>query len=156
MSPYNFIDPSVKLGSNTKVWHFAVILADVEIGSNCSIGSHAEIGRGSRIGSNTRISYGVFLPSRSLISHDVFIGPGVIFTDDKYPLAGNANYNAEPPTIGHGASIGAGAVILPGIHIGPQALIGAGAIVTHDVPPGTHVRGEPAREKARFQPLVHT
>ncbi|MDH7568018.1 MAG: acyltransferase [Armatimonadota bacterium] len=41
--------------------------------------------------------------------------------------------------------IGAKAVILPGVSIGPRAIVGAGAIVTRDVPPDTVVAGNPAR-----------
>ena len=47
--------------------------------------------------------------------------------------------------IKHGASIGAGAVILPGISIGENAMIGAGAVVTKDVPPNAVVYGNPAK-----------
>lgn len=41
--------------------------------------------------------------------------------------------------------IGVGAIILPRVVIGPDALVGAGAVVTKDVPPGTVVAGNPAR-----------
>ena len=44
-----------------------------------------------------------------------------------------------------GASIGAGAVILPDVTIGRWALVGAGAVVTKDVPPHGLVVGNPAR-----------
>lgn len=42
--------------------------------------------------------------------------------------------------------IGANAIILPNVKIGPNAIIGAGAIVTKDVLPGTIVGGVPARK----------
>ena len=48
-------------------------------------------------------------------------------------------------TVKEGASIGAGAVILPGVTIGRRAMVGAGAIVTHDVPDDGVVYGIPAR-----------
>ena len=44
-----------------------------------------------------------------------------------------------------GASIGANAVILPGITIGRFALVGAGSVVTKTVPPNALVAGNPAR-----------
>lgn len=140
----NFIDPSAVLGQRTKVWHFAVVLQECVIGDDVSIGSLAEIGRGTVIGNRTRIGHGVFLPPNSVIGEDVFIGPCVVFTDDKYPRANNADYDAQPPLIEDGASVGAGAVILPGVRIGAGAMVGAGAIVTRDVPPRGNVRGEPA------------
>ena len=43
-----------------------------------------------------------------------------------------------------GASIGAGAVILPGVTIGRGAIIGAGATVVSDVPAGVTVVGTKA------------
>lgn len=41
--------------------------------------------------------------------------------------------------------IGARAVILPGVEIGPRSIVGANAVVTRSVPPGTVVAGNPAR-----------
>lgn len=145
MSVVNFIDSTATLGAGTRVWHFAVVLADVSIGAHCSVGSGSEIGRGSTVGDYTRIGQGVFLPPSSTVGKGVFIGPHVVACDDKWPKVGNSEYNAEPPIIEDGASVGAGAVLLPGVRIGAGALVGAGAVVTRDVPPGTVLRGEPAR-----------
>ena len=147
LSDMNPIDPTARIGAGTRVWHFAVVLAEAVIGRDCNIGSHAEIGRGCGIGDRTRISSGVFLPPNSRIGADVFIGPGAIFTDDKFPRAGNKDYKAQPPVVEDGASIGAGAVILPGVVIRANSLIGAGAVVTREVAPHSVVRGEPARMK---------
>jgi UDP-2-acetamido-3-amino-2,3-dideoxy-glucuronate N-acetyltransferase len=47
--------------------------------------------------------------------------------------------------VGYGASIGAGAIILPGLRIGAWALVGAGSVVTRDVPDHAIVVGNPAR-----------
>jgi UDP-2-acetamido-3-amino-2,3-dideoxy-glucuronate N-acetyltransferase len=141
----NFIDPSVKQGKGVVVWHFAVVLANCVLGDGVSIGSGAEIGRGTVIGDHSRISAHVFLPSNTKIGCYCFIGPGVVCTDDKRPRALNKIYLARPPQIEDGASIGAGAVILPGIRIGKNAMVGAGAIVTHDVPDDAVIRSEPAR-----------
>lgn len=148
MKPVNFIDSTAVIGTNVTIWHFAVILADVCIESNCSIGSHVEIGRGSLISHGTRIGKGTFLPTNSVVGENVFIGPNVTFCDDKYPKANNPFYKALPPIIGNGASIGAGSVILPGIQIGEHAVIGAGSIITHNVLANSTVYGTPALERA--------
>jgi UDP-2-acetamido-3-amino-2,3-dideoxy-glucuronate N-acetyltransferase len=145
--PVNFIDPSAEVDASAKIWHFAVVLAEAWIKEGVVIGSRTEIGARSIIGKNSRIGSGTFLPPGSVIGEGVFIGPNVTFTDDKYPVAGNANYTAQPPIVGSGASIGAGAVILPGVVIMHNARIGAGAIVTHSVAAGALVRSEPARER---------
>ncbi len=141
----HFIADSAQIGYGTTVWHFAVVLADVVVGSNCSIGSGAEIGRGTVIGDGTRVGAHVFLPPNSIVGDEVFIGPGTVFTDDRYPRVGNSDYAAEPPSIKSKAAIGAGAVVLPGVKIGSSAMIGAGAIVTKDVEDGGCVKCEPAR-----------
>jgi acetyltransferase-like isoleucine patch superfamily enzyme len=144
----NFIDDTAQIGKLTKIWHFAVILANVVIGECCNIGSHVEIGHGCKIGNRVRISHGVFLPPNSVVEDDVFLAPGVLASDDRYPRANNPDYHAQPPHFERGCSVGIGSVILPGVRIGAGSLVGAGSIVTKDVPPQGHVRGEPAREKA--------
>src|SRR5262249_22639234 len=51
----------------------------------------------------------------------------------------------QATTIARGATLGAGAVVLPGLRVGEFALVGAGAVVTRDVPPHQLVVGNPAR-----------
>lgn len=47
--------------------------------------------------------------------------------------------------IGRNVWIGGGAIILPGVSIGDDALIGAGSVVTRDIPAGAVAFGNPAR-----------
>lgn len=140
-----FIDPSAIIGEGTVAWWYSRILAKCVIGADCSIGGGTEIGRGTVIGDRSRIGANVFLPPNSVIGSDVFVGPGVVCTDDKLPVAGNAEYTAQPPTIGDGVSIGAGVILLPGVVIGAHARIAAGSVVTKDVPEHGQVLGFPAR-----------
>jgi acetyltransferase-like isoleucine patch superfamily enzyme len=51
----------------------------------------------------------------------------------------------SPVRIGYGSDIGMNASILPGVHVGAQAIVGAGAVVTRDVPEYSIVAGVPAR-----------
>ncbi|MBI5151186.1 MAG: N-acetyltransferase [Candidatus Pacebacteria bacterium] len=123
----------------TKIGAFVEIQSMVKIGSKCKISSHT------------------FICSGVQIEDEVFIGHGVMFTNDKYPHACNANgslksgndYVMEHTFVRKGASIGSGAVILPGIEIGEGATIGAGAVVTKNVRAHTTVIGNPAKDLKR-------
>ncbi len=55
------------------------------------------------------------------------------------------DWTVIPTRVCRGASIGSGAVILPGVTIGAGALVGAGAVVVEDVPEKAVVVGNPAR-----------
>jgi acetyltransferase-like isoleucine patch superfamily enzyme len=75
------------------------------------------------------------------IGDRVFIGPNVTLCNDAWPWADKAGYEPElfdgtqwAVIVESGASIGAGAVVLPGVRIGANAMIGAGAVVFHSVP----------------------
>lgn len=139
------VHPTVKIGLNSFVWSFAVICEGVEIGNNCVVGSGVFIGRDCKIGDNVRIQDKAFLVDRMIIQDNVFIGPCVVMTNDKYPVVNNLNYDALPPILENGCSLGANCTILPGVRIGRNAMIGAGAVVTKDVLPWEVVIGSPAK-----------
>ncbi len=132
------------LGASVVVWAFTTICGETHIHDHSVIGSNCFIGRDCRIGFGVHIQHGCFIPNGTVIEDCVFIGPNVTLTDDRYPRAGNVAYEPEAPALREGCSIGAGAVILPGVTIGRGAMIGAGAVVTRDVPDNDTVRGEPA------------
>jgi acetyltransferase-like isoleucine patch superfamily enzyme len=50
--------------------------------------------------------------------------------------------------------VGWGAIIMPGVTIGPNAIVGAGAVVTSDVEPGSIVGGSPAKPIGRVEEFV--
>ncbi len=50
--------------------------------------------------------------------------------------------------------VGHGAIILPGVTIGPNAIVGAGAVVTKDVPPDSVVGGVPAKRVGSLSETV--
>ncbi len=140
------------IGPNTRIGHGALIREGNVIGSECSIGSGVHIEPGNRIGSRTRIHSGCFLTS-STVGDDVFLGPHAVFTDDPHPACPRYLDCVGGATIEDGASIGAGAVLLPGIVIGSRALVGAGSVVTRAVAAGDVVVGNPARRVGRREEL---
>ena len=136
---------SKTIGARTKVWQYSVVLAGARLGSDCNINSHCFIENDVIVGDRVTVKCGVQLWDGLRIEDDVFIGPNVTFTNDKYPRSKAFPAEFAQTRVCRGASIGANATILCGIHIGEGAMIGAGSVVTHDVPAGDLWFGNPAR-----------
>lgn len=134
----SLLEDEVRLGHNV------LIREQVKIGSNSMIGTGVTIDGDSVIGSKVSIQTNVYIPWRTRIEDNVFLGPHCILTNDKYTM--RTPYELQGPIIRKGASIGAGAVILPSIEVGAESVVGAGAVVTKDVTPKTIVFGVPAKE----------
>ncbi len=133
------------IGENSRIWQFVVVLPGAKIGADCNICSHCLIENDVVIGDRVTIKSGVQLWDGLCIDDDVFVGPNATFTNDKFPRSKVYPEKRPVTTIGRGASIGGGAVILPGITIGEYAMVGAGAVVTQDVPVNAIVKGVPAK-----------
>ncbi|KQM77595.1 maltose acetyltransferase [Sphingomonas sp. Leaf22] len=77
------------------------------------------------------------------------IGPGVQILTADHPrdpaVRAQMLEYGQPIVIGANVWIGGGALLLPGITVGDDAIIGAGSVVTRDVPAGATVAGNPAR-----------
>lgn len=140
------IGHGVTFGEDVTVWQGATICDGAVIGDGVVIGSNAWIGKGCTIGNYTRIQHGVFLPNNTVVGRSVFLGPNATACDDKYPKAGRL-YQAYPPILEDDCSIGAAAVLLPGVRIHRGATVGAGAVVTQDVQEFQTVYGVPAVPK---------
>ena len=135
------------------VIHDFVNIYRCKIGDNTKIASFVEIQEGVEIGKNCKIEAFVFIPKGVKIEDNVLVGPHVCFTNDKNPrattpageLKGVEDWEVSEILVKKGASIGANAIILPGIVIGENAMVGAGSVVTKDVPANKIVVGNPAR-----------
>ena len=97
------------------------------------------------IGDNVTIKCGVQIWDGITLEDNVMVGSNVTFTNDMYPRSKNKDWKLLKTKVCKGATIGAGAVILPGITIGEGAFIAAGSVVTKDVPAGELWMGNPAR-----------
>ncbi len=136
---------STAVGSGTRIWAFAHVLPRAVVGQDCNICDHVFIENDVVIGDRVTIKSGVQLWDGLRVADDVFIGPNATFSNDKFPRS-KAHQSAPLEThLATGCSIGAGAVVLPGLRIGAMSMVGAGAVVTHDVPPRAIVSGNPAR-----------
>ncbi len=148
------ITESVVLGEDVKIFHPSLVnLYGCTIGQGTKIGAFVEIQKNSSVGARCKVSSHTFICEGVLVEDEVFIGHGVMFTNDKYPRAANADgslqseadWAVEKTVIKRTASIGSNATIVCGITIGEGALVGAGAVVTRDVPPYAIVAGVPAK-----------
>ncbi len=136
---------STSIGTGTSIWQFVVVLAGAKIGDNVNICSHCFIENEVIIGDRVTIKSGVQLWDGLRVDDDVFIGPNVTFTNDKFPRSKIRPSKFLETHIHQGASIGGGAVILPGLSVGRGAMVGAGAVVTQSVPPYAIAIGSPAK-----------
>jgi acetyltransferase-like isoleucine patch superfamily enzyme len=134
-----------QIGANTRIWQYVVILPGASIGAECNICSHCLIENDVTIGNRVTVKSGVQLWDGITVEDDVFIGPNATFANDKFPRSKHHLGQPVRTVIRKGASIGAGAAILPGLTVAENAMVGAGAVVTKDVPPHAIVVGNPAR-----------
>lgn len=138
---------SDKIGEGTTIWAFAHVLPGAVIGKDVNINDQVFIENDVIVGDRVTVKSGVQLWDGIELHDDVFVGPNVTFTNDRFPRSKHYPESFPRTIVERGASIGGGAVILPGIRIGRNAMVGAGAVVTRDVPPFAIVVGNPARVK---------
>jgi len=153
--PFSRIAPDVKLGRDVRMVGW-VNLYGCAIGDETRIGPFVEVQKGAVVGKRVKISSHAFICEGVTIEDECFVGHGVLFINDKNPIAArggrltrDGDWQVEKTLVRKGVSIGSGAVILCGVTIGEGALIGAGAVVTRNVAPNTVVAGVPARLLAR-------
>ena len=111
----------------------------------CTYGRHIHLGQGSYINMGATLLDNA--PIR--IGAGVMIGPNVQIYTAAHALEADERLQgvetALPVTIEDRVWIGGGAILLPGVTIGREAIVGAGAVVSKDVPAGARVVGNPAR-----------
>lgn len=113
------------------------------------------------IGSNTFVNYGTAImdPAYVRIGSNVVLSDCTIFGHDGSAQVLTQAYGVPLDAVGKvdikdNVFVGWGAIIMPGVTIGPNAIVGAGAVVTKDVLPGTVVGGVPARQIGTMDELV--
>lgn len=143
----SYIDDKVRIGDNTKIWHFCHIQSEAVIGERCILGQNVNISNNVIIGNEVKIQNNVSIYEGVEVEDGVFLGPSCVFTNDLTPRArfpkGHENY--KKTLVREGASIGANATIVCGHTVGKYAMVAAGAVVTKDVPDFALVAGVPAR-----------
>lgn len=108
-----------------------------DFGKNIILGRRIFINAGCKV----QDQGGVTIGDDTLIGHNVVIAT---LNHDLSPSR-RADMHPAPVTIGSNVWIGSNATILPGVHIGDDAVVAAASVVTKDVPAGAVVVGSPAR-----------
>lgn len=140
------VEPGARVGSGTRIWAFTNIKNGAVVGAGCNICDGSFVEAGAVLGNQVTLKNGVAVFAGVTLEDDVFCGAHVVFVNDLYPRSHRRTpWELKPVVVKKGATLGANAVILGGITIGPYALIAAGAVVTKDVPAYALVMGNPAR-----------
>src|ERR1035441_3398155 len=147
------VDPRARLGPGASVWHLAQIREDAEIGADCVIGRGAYIGPEVRLGQRCKVQNYALIYEPAWLDDGVFVGPGVVFTNDRYPRAVTpdgsiktaGDWEPVSVTVRYGASIGASAVCVAPVTVGRRGGGAARSVVLADVPDFALVAGTPAR-----------
>ena len=152
VNPTADVDEGAVIGDGSSVWQLAHVRSEAVIGDNCVIGRGAYIGTGVTLGDNCKIQNYALVYEPAVLEEGVFVGPAAVLTNDEYPRAINTDGSPKDASdwtpvgvrVGRGASIGARAVCIAPLTIGPWSMVAAGAVVTRDVGAYELVAGVPA------------
>ena len=136
----------------------------VQLGDNVYVGHRAQLKAypqgGLRVGRDTWIGPNCFFSAAAPISigEAVGIGPGVHILTSSHRDPGRGRPIMEgdleraPVTIGDGADLGVGTLVLPGVSIGEGVQLGAGSVVNQDIPDFAVAVGVPVRVVGTREP----
>jgi len=131
----------VRVGDYFQTGHNAMIRELTVIGNHVVLGTNSIIDGNVEIADFVKIESNCYIPTHVRIGTRVFLGPGVVLTNDRYPLRLRDAYKPEGPVIEDDVTIGGGVTVMPGVRIGAGSFIAGGAVVTKDVPPSSLVVG---------------
>jgi len=139
------------LGRRVLVADLATIREDVTVGDFTIVGRGVAIENRCSVGRYCKLETNAYIAAYSTIEDRVFIAPGVITSNDNF-LGRTAERfkHFKGAVVRRGGRIGAGAVLLPGVEVKPDAVVAAGAVQTRDAEAETIYAGVPARS---FRPV---
>ena len=131
-----------QVGHNFECGHRVTIREHSAIADHVRIGTLSDVQGYCEIGSYSRLHSNVHIGQKAKIGNYVWIFPYIVLTNDPHPPSNEL----IGVTIDDCAVVATMVVILPGVHIGQDALVGAMAMVGTDVPCGAVVVGNPAKQ----------
>lgn len=130
-----------EIGDNFQSGHQVTIREKAKIGNNVSVGTLSDIQGNCHIGNYVRLHSNVHIGQLSVIDDFAWIFPYVVLTNDPTPPSDHfMGVHVHPFAI-----IATGAIIMPGMEIGQDALVAASAMVNKPVEPYAVVGGNPAK-----------
>ncbi|MBE2267924.1 MAG: N-acetyltransferase [Anaerolinea sp.] len=130
-------------GDHLHTGHRVTVREKTSAGRYFSVGTLGDIQGHCQIGDYTRFHSNVHIGQKSSIGNFVWIFPYTVLTNDPHP----PSYALVGVHVDDYAIIATMTTILPGVHIGSEALVGAMSLVNKDVPARTIVFGVPAKER---------
>jgi sugar O-acyltransferase (sialic acid O-acetyltransferase NeuD family) len=124
-----------------------VVHPGATIGPGSEIGEGGYVAAGAIVTVNVRAGRFVTINMHCQAAHDDELGDLATLHPDVHHAGG--------VRIGEGAELGTGAIVLPGVAIGPWAVLGAACVATRDLPGTATYVGAPARELERRVRLRH-
>ncbi|HVA21458.1 MAG TPA: acyltransferase [Candidatus Micrarchaeia archaeon] len=143
--PTAVVEDGAALGDEVRIWHFVHVRSGAVVGARTQLGKSVYVDAGAVVGADCRVQNFVSIYAHVTLEDQVFVGPSAVFTNDRWPRAGNDAWTPARTLVRRGASIGANATIVAGVTIGQWSMVGAGAVVTRDVAAHRLVTGVPAR-----------
>lgn len=157
--PTALLEDGVAVGPGSSIWDSVHIRHGARLGHDVIVGEKSYIAYDVVIGNWVKLNAMVYVCAEVSIGDGVMISAGATFTNDRFPrsmnreLTGLETSDVTEETmetrVHDGVTIGAGAVIGPGIALGRFAMVGMGSVVTRTVDPYTLVIGSPARPVAK-------
>lgn len=135
---------NVIVGDDVAFGHNVMVRENVTIGDRTKLGTNVVVDGSTTIGKHVSVQTGVYICTYSTIEDSVFLGPCCVFTNDKFVV--QKPFRLVGPVVKKGASIGANALLFPGVTVGEGAVVGAQSMVNLEVPARTIVAGIPARK----------
>ncbi len=134
------------IAPDVMVADLTTVRENVTVGTNTIVGRGVAIENSCSIGDYCKLETNAYITAYSTLEDHVFIAPGVTTSNDNFAGRTRDRHKFYKGVIVRcGGRIGAGATILPGREIGPDALLAAGSVLTRNIPAGEIWAGVPAR-----------
>jgi acetyltransferase-like isoleucine patch superfamily enzyme len=146
IGPNAVIYYDVEIGNNTLIGDGASLREKVKVGNYCIISRYVTVNYNSSIGNHTRIMDLTHITGNCFVGNNVFVSIHVSTVNDNIIV--DREYDEKRiigPRFEDNCTIGAGAIILPGVTISKGAMVGAGSVATRKVEENVLVMGIPAK-----------